>query len=121
MSRRTFVATALVFLVFGTGPTVGDIGSCGQPADDLDAPKFFRQKQVIDCRHCRDCAIATNACTAACTKPAETAFAPGCRPLVHDGEVCLDVLQIASCDDYAAYMSDAAPTAPSECQFCPVE
>jgi hypothetical protein len=121
VKRRLLVATALVFLVFGTGPTVGDIGSCGQPADDLDATKFFRQKQVIDCRKCQQCALGTKACTAACTKPAPTAFPPGCRPLVHDGEVCLDALEAASCDDYASYVGDASPTAPSECQFCPVE
>jgi hypothetical protein len=39
---------------------------------------------------------------------------------VHDGEVCLRVLLHASCDDYASYMNDRAPAAPSECQFCPL-
>lgn len=119
--RSLTLLTALVALVFTTAPTVGDIGSCGQPAEDLDPVRFFRVKRVIDCRKCRDCGIETQACQDACSQPPLTSFPEGCRPLVHDGEVCLDVLQIASCDSYEAYMSDTNPTAPSECQFCPIE
>lgn len=119
--RRLLLLTALVALVFGTAPTVGDIGSCGQPAADLDAVKFFQAKRILDCRQCRGCNLDTASCEDACGRPPPDAFPEGCRPLVHDGEVCLDVLRAASCEDYAPWMSDISPTAPSECQFCPVE
>jgi hypothetical protein len=42
-------------------------------------------------------------------------------PLVHDGEVCLRALDDAACEDYLEYMSDVAPTVPTECNFCPAE
>lgn len=119
--RPLLLVTALIAVVFGMAPTVGDIGSCGQPADDLDAPRFFRAKRALDCEQCRSCNFKSQACQDACSKPPLDAFPEGCRPLVHDGEVCLDALRAASCDDYAPWISDTSPTAPSECQFCPVE
>lgn len=118
--RKRLFATMLVAVVFGMGPTVGDIGSCAQYPDDLDARRFFSAKRALDCRQCRACALQSRACQDACSKPPQDAFPEGCRPLVHDGEVCLDVLRIASCDDYAKWMADTGATAPSECQFCPV-
>jgi len=120
-NRSLTLTTALIALLFTTAPTVGDIGTCAQPAVDLDPVRFFQAKRVLDCRHCRECGIATQACQDACSNPPATAFPEGCRPLVHDGEVCLGVLQIASCESYSSWMSDTNPTAPSECQFCPVE
>jgi hypothetical protein len=48
-------------------------------------------------------------------------FPEGCAPLVHDGEVCLRALHFASCDAYRGYVDDAAPTVPTECDFCPGE
>jgi hypothetical protein len=48
------------------------------------------------------------------------AFDPDCFPLVHDGEVCLNALRAASCNDYANYVDDLAPTVPTECNFCPL-
>lgn len=116
--RRHLLAMALA-VVLGMGPMVGDIGSCGQQADDLDAPTFFDVKANIDCGRCGDCNLRGQQCDRACNEPPQTAFAYGCRPLVHDGEVCLRALLHASCDDYASYMNDARPGAPSECQFCP--
>ncbi len=107
-------------VVFGMGPTVGDIGSCGQQIDELDAPTFFELKARIDCDRCRECDFGGMLCNRACNGTPATAFSSGCRPLVHDGEVCLRALLHASCDDYADYTNDAAPTAPSECQFCPL-
>jgi hypothetical protein len=101
-------------------PTVGDIGSCGQSVDDLDAPTFFDLKSRTDCRRCQECGLAGKLCDRACNDLPQTSFSYGCHPLVHDGEVCLRVLLHASCDDYASYMNDAAPAAPSECQFCPL-
>lgn len=122
MGRARLLVLAGVLVGFVMAPTVGDIGSCGQPADDLDAPKFFQIKKVLDCQQCQGCGLMTQACTTACdTKAAAASTLPdGCHPYVHDGEVCLRALIAASCDDYASYESDSAPTAPSECQFCPV-
>jgi hypothetical protein len=107
-------------VVLGMGPTIGDIGSCAQPADQLDAPTFFFIKAGVDCDRCGECGLRTKLCESACTAPTRASFPAGCRPLVHDGEVCLRALIHASCDDYAAYVNDGAPTAPSECQFCPI-
>ena len=119
--RRSFHAlTILLAVVFGMGPTVGDIGSCGQDIDALDATTFFVLKARIDCTRCGECALAGKECDKACSSAPATAFLPGCHPLVHDGEVCLHALLHASCDDYATYVDETRPTAPSECQFCPL-
>ena len=112
--------TILVAIVFGMAPTVGDIGSCGQEVDALDAPTFFAMKARIDCGRCSECGLAGKECEAACAQVRRASFLPGCQPLVHDGEVCLHALIHASCDDYASYTDEANPTAPSECQFCPL-
>jgi hypothetical protein len=112
---------AILFVVLGMAPTVGDIGSCGQSPDDLDPTTFFTIKAHTDCSRCGECGITSKLCDRACgTDPLPTSFPSGCHPLVHDGEVCLRTLLAASCDDYASFVNDAAPTAPSECQFCPL-
>jgi hypothetical protein len=118
-ARRRHAAAMVLAVMLGMGPTVGDIGSCGQQADALDARTFFIIKAGIDCKRCGECGLSGRPCDRACNQAPETAFPPGCQPFVHDGEVCLHALIHASCDDYASYVSDAAPTAPSECQFCP--
>ena len=110
----------LLAIVFGMGPTVGDIGSCNQEIDPLDPAAFFAVKARIDCTRCAECGLSGKTCQTACTAPSLTSFLRGCRPLVHDGEVCLHALLHASCDDYASYTDDSRPTAPSECQFCPL-
>jgi hypothetical protein len=111
--------TMLVAVVFGMGPTVGDIGSCGQPVELLDGPTFFEVKASIDCRRCSECGLAGTLCDRVCQGPEVSSFPPRCQPLVHDGEVCLHALLYAPCEDYASYMNEAGPMAPSECQFCP--
>ncbi len=116
-SRRSLLMVLAV--VLGMGPTVGDVGSCAQPADQLDPRTFFDIKAGLDCDRCGECGLRTKLCNRACKDPPATVFPSGCRPLVHDGEVCLRALIHASCDDYTSYVSDTAPTAPSECQFCP--
>jgi hypothetical protein len=117
--RTTLIALALLVLA---GPTVGDLGSCGQDVADLDPEKFFIEKDFIDCQQCSDCGFITRLCDAACDRiPEATAFDEDCFPLVHDGEVCLNALRAASCDEYASYIDDAAPTVPTECNFCPLE
>ena len=110
---------ALVALFFLMAPTVGDIGSCSQSADDLDPNKFFLSKQAVDCQRCADCNLLTQACMVACGPPMGGTFPPLCYPVVHDGEVCLDALQVASCSDYASYVADQGSTVPTECVFCP--
>lgn len=110
---------SVVALFFLAGPTAGDIGGCNQAAEDLDPQKFFSTKQNLDCERCLDCQIITGACDVACGEAVEAVFPQGCYPLVHDGEVCLDALQIASCDDYRGFMADQGSTVPTECNFCP--
>jgi hypothetical protein len=117
-SRMAAIALALAC----AAPTVGDIGSCGQEVAELDAKKFFVEKQFIDCSQCSACGFATATCERACNEPVgDVSFDADCYPLVHDGEVCLEALRAAGCDEYAAYIDDVAPTVPTECNFCPVE
>jgi hypothetical protein len=102
-------------------PTPGDVGGCGQPAQQLDPRVFFASKLNIDCRRCQECELPSGACAKACdtSTPIPEAFPDHCYPLVHDGEVCLRALFNASCGDYEKYMDDQAPSTPSECNFCP--
>lgn len=113
---------ALILALVCMAPTAGNIGSCGQEAQFLDSNKFFSTKQFTDCSRCTECAIFTEACSRACQNIAIVGtFPDGCFPLVHDGEVCLDALDVASCDDYASYMADEGATIPTECDFCPLD
>jgi hypothetical protein len=117
---RTKTWSVVVTGLLCAAPVPGDIGSCGQPVQLLDAGTFFRAKQKIDCDRCTECDIRTSACANACNLPPDnTAFPQGCVPLVHDGEVCLRKLLYTSCGDYEPIMSDDSPTVPSECDFCP--
>lgn len=120
IGRRLRGLTILLAVVLGMAPTVGDIGSCNQDVEPLDPALFFAIKANIDCTRCRECGLVTTPCQTACTAPPATSFLRGCSPLVHDGEVCLHALLHASCDDYATYTDASRPTAPSECQFCPL-
>lgn len=113
------VRLAIAVIFFTAAPTAGDIGSCSQPEDDLDPAKFFSAKQRIDCEKCLDCAIPTEACANACDTVSTPPFEKGCVPLVHDGEVCLDALEAAACEDYKGFMADQGATVPTECNFCP--
>ncbi len=120
MKRRYVFAASFALLCLA--PTAGNIGSCGQEAVALDAGKFFANKQYIDCTQCTECALFTAQCEAACGAAAVTGeFPEDCLPLVHDGEVCLDALRVASCDDYALYVADQGATIPTECNFCPLD
>ncbi|MFO0661757.1 MAG: hypothetical protein U0165_18280 [Polyangiaceae bacterium] len=116
------LVVAAIFTMFCAAPTPGDIGGCGQPADDLDPAIFFRALKYTDCSACQSCGFSTRSCDEACdaNRASPTAFPENCAPLAHDGEVCLRKLQNTSCDDYSAYVRDDGPTRPSECQFCPV-
>jgi hypothetical protein len=118
-TRSRGLATVIAVLLCAA-PVPGDIGSCGQPIQRLDAARFFSAKKVVDCRRCTECELVSAACTDACSDDeAATSFSAGCVPLVHDGEVCLRALLYASCDDYAGYLDDHSPQVPTECNFCP--
>lgn len=120
--RRALLLLALIVGLFCAAPVPGDIGGCGQSLAPLDAPTFFASKKAVDCQRCVECGLDTDACRKACDprQPITQSFPIDCNPLVHDGEVCLDALDAASCSDYAGYMNDQHPTVPSECDFCPL-
>ena len=115
------VGLSLVVLLFCAAPVPGDVGGCGQEAKELDAPIFFGTKQHIDCERCLECALFTQTCATACndSQRIPASFPEGCLPVVHDGFVCLRALRHSSCDEYAEYMDDQAPSVPTECNFCP--
>ena len=103
-------------------PTVGDVGGCGRTVSDLDTTRFANARKLEDCERCNACGLSTQTCVHACDpkQPSNVFIPQTCRPLFHDGEVCLRALQAASCTDYAAFVDDVAPTNPSECEFCRV-
>lgn len=103
-------------------PTAGDVGGCGAEVVALDTAAFARDRKSQDCRACQDCALEGARCARACDPNAATdvVIPSTCRPLEHDGEVCLRALRAASCEDYAGYVSDA-PSTPGECSFCRTE
>jgi hypothetical protein len=119
--RRGELAFAgLLALAFGAAPTVGDIGSCGRVAADLDAHSFARARKDVDCRRCTECGLTTQTCQNGCdpNAPSDVGWPSTCHPLEHDGEVCLRALQAATCSDYASFVDDLTRTAPTECDFC---
>jgi hypothetical protein len=63
----------------------------------------------------------TETCKRACGAAMGGTFPTLCYPLVHDGEVCLDALEAASCSTYASYVADVGATVPTECDFCPAQ
>lgn len=119
MSRSDLLAAALLASLLAA-PTVGDVGTCGKAATDLDPGAFASARKTIDCRRCTQCRIATRTCANACdpAAPSNAGLSPTCRPLRHDGDVCVRALQAASCDDYATFVDDVAPATPTECDFC---
>jgi hypothetical protein len=103
-------------------PTVGDVGGCGRQATELDGEDFAYARKDEDCERCEECGVATERCRRACDPAAlpDIALPVTCRPVRRDGEVCLRALRAASCDTFASYVDDVAPTTPSECEFCRV-
>jgi hypothetical protein len=118
--RRDLALCAVLALVFGAGPTVGDIGSCSNQATALDLATFQAERKAVDCERCRQCGLATMWCVNACNPDAlsPVGWPSTCQPLAEDGVVCIDALQAASCSSYASYVSDTDPTVPTECEFC---
>ncbi|MFO0677638.1 MAG: hypothetical protein U0169_13975 [Polyangiaceae bacterium] len=122
-SARELAGVAFVALVFGMAPTVGDVGGCGAAPEDMSSALFANERKLVDCKRCTECAIDTARCRRACTPnaPTDTVIPKTCRPLVHDGEVCLRALEAASCSSYSRYVADDLPSTPSECAFCRFE
>lgn len=120
MTSRTNVGFAMVLALFALAPTVGDIGGCGGTDEVLDARKFFQARLDLECERCGECELTTPACRRACNKSTIVpgTFPAGCRPVVHDGEVCLRAIEALSCGGFADVV-DPAPIVPTECDFCP--
>lgn len=119
-SRASRVAFSLVVLAFCAAPVPGDVGGCGQRAEELDPVAFFASKQFVDCSRCTECSLRTETCERVCMGgPVQSTFTEGCLALVHDGEVCLRALLAASCSDYESFVRDQGASTPSECDFCP--
>ncbi len=118
--RHELVVAAALALFFGAAPTVGDVGSCGAAPVDLDPQRFALAPKVEDCQRCFECNISDQTCQSACAPnvPSNVGWPSTCHPLQHDGEVCLDALQAATCSAYRGFVSDDAPTLPTECDFC---
>ena len=118
--KRDLVFASLLAVIFGAAPTVGDTGSCGKTAQEIDDKAFGAARKKLDCEHCTACGIKTDRCAAACDPltPSDVSFGPTCRPLLHDAEVCLNALGASSCGDYAKWVSDDVRLVPSECDFC---
>ena len=119
-NRGPLMLLAVLALVLGAGATVGDIGSCGSAAVDLDPDAFANARKNVDCKRCTECRINTETCKSACdaNAPPTAGWPSTCHPLLQDGEVCLRALLAAHCSDYATFVNDAAPTVPTECDFC---
>ena len=120
--RARALATAVTAClgILSLAPTPGDVGGCGRAPELLDERAYAEGRRTTDCRRCTECGLTTARCERACATgaAAESAFPPGCVPLLRDGEVCIRALRVASCESYATYLSDTAPTVPTECEFC---
>jgi len=118
--RYMKLALGFIALAFCAAPVPGDVGGCGQAATRLDPEVFFWNLQDSECKRCADCDVASEACKRACGDSlVQSEFPKDCVPLVHDGEVCLRAIQQSSCGDIGEFMSDSAPSIPTECNFCP--
>jgi hypothetical protein len=115
---RRFVVIVLGLLTMA--PTTGDIGGCGREPTLLDREDFSRARKEEDCERCQECELDNARCKRACDPKAafDIVIPTTCRPLHHDGEVCLRALHAVSCDKYATYVDDFSPSTPSECEFC---
>jgi hypothetical protein len=121
MSRkRMYVAALLLLTPLLAAPTVGDVGGCGTEAEALDVPVYQSARKELECERCAECGVQTARCARACDllAPADIAIPSTCRPLLHDGRVCVRALRAASCDEFARFVDDLSPSTPSECAFC---
>lgn len=122
MRSRALGLVVMVLAALLMAPTVGDTGGCGRTATDLDRDRYANARKLQDCERCRECGVTTARCVSACDPKQlpEIVLPATCRPVYHDGEVCLRALAAASCATYATYVDDDAPATPTECDFCRV-
>lgn len=113
-------AVVVVLAAMCMAPTAGDVGGCGRTATELDPDDYADARKEEDCDRCRACGIDNARCRRACDpkQPPDIDLPATCKPLRHDGEVCIRALHAASCETFATYVDDVAPAAPSECEFC---
>ena len=69
-------------------------------------PRSSTSRRASIAYRCQDCDLRGRRCDSACNDPPATTLPADCRPLVHDGEVCLRALLHASCGDYESYVSE---------------
>ncbi|MBI2393157.1 MAG: hypothetical protein HYV09_26465 [Deltaproteobacteria bacterium] len=117
---RPSVGFVIVLAICAAAPTVGDVGGCQDAAKPLDANKFFAARLQLECDRCKECELSTAMCKRACDPRTRvpSSFPEGCRPLEHDGQVCLRALEAASCDEFEGVVAPS-PVVPTECDFCP--
>jgi hypothetical protein len=103
-------------------PTAGDVGGCGTDVIALDPDAFAIARKDVDCTRCKECGLSAPRCQRACDLviPPDTNLPRTCKPIQHDGDVCLRALRAASCQAYATYVDELAPATPSECEFCQI-
>lgn len=118
--RVGLVAVVAVLGVLSAAPTPGDVGGCGSDVRLLDRDAYARARKKQDCQRCEECGVRSERCARSCdvASPPETVVPASCRPLLHDGVVCLRARADASCATFARYVDDTSPTSPSECMFC---
>ena len=120
--NRILASGVMVFALLSTAATAGDVGAWGRTATLLQRGRYENARKLQDCARCTECGIANDRCRRACDRT----FAPDiqlpatCRPIEHDGEVCLRAIDAVDCDRFATYVDDVAPSSPSECEFCKV-
>jgi hypothetical protein len=121
-NRLQIALVGTISVLFLMAPTVGDVGGCGVTAQPLTQGQFANARKQEDCKRCTQCKLGSDRCLASCDAgvPSDYAFPDTCKPLYEDGLVCIRALAASSCDDYARYMDDTSPEAPTECQFCRV-
>jgi hypothetical protein len=122
MTRAEGAFVAVVAVLFCAAPTPGDVGGCGRTPVELDEGDFAYSRKLVDCERCRACGLATERCTRACDGPIDgyARFPKTCRPLRHDGDVCIRALRVATCAESSRYLDDAIGETPPECEFCRV-
>ena len=119
-SSRGHSALLVALAVLLMAPPVGDTGGCGRTATELGRDRYANARKRQDCARCAECGIGTARCERASDprELPEIVLPSTCRPLLHDGEVCLRALAAASCETFASYVDDDAPATPTECEFC---
>ena len=101
-SKRARVRARCWRCVFGAAPTVGDIGSCGRQATPLDEATFAAERKAArlpEMHSVRADDADVRRTRAIPTSPATSPGRPRVSRSTHDGVVCIDALEAASCTD----------------------